>query len=152
MLRVVPLPQECMDSSCPQKTSERVWNPFCVVLGMCRPKLPVGDQKSGTKLCPCHPGSMQELLCLHISYQVGYSQHTVRKKAANIQTKSSPSTPEKMAGQKDWRSPPLAKTPKSQLTVEQLLTKKDWNLPNKILHPKTKTRPQQNGRMSTFTT
>lgn len=33
-----------------------------------------------------------------------------------------------MAEQKDVRSPPLMKTPKSQLMVEQPLTKNCWNL------------------------
>ena len=39
------------------------------------------------------------------------------------------------------------KTPKSQVTAEQPLTKKHWNLPKKdTLHPKTKRKPQREGR------
>ena len=42
------------------------------------------------------------------------------------------------------------KTPKSQLIAEQPSTKKCWNLPKKdTLLPKTKRRPQQDGRRGT---
>ena len=42
---------------------------------------------------------------------------------------SSQGVRDKMAEYKDLSSPPLTKTPKSQLTAEEPLTKKDWNLP-----------------------
>ena len=62
-----------------------------------------------------------------------------------------PRREDKMAEKKDVSSPPLTKTPKSQLTAEQPSTKKDWNLPQKdILHPKTKKKPQWDGRRGTL--
>ena len=59
----------------------------------------------------------------------------------------------KMAEQKDLSSPPLMKTPKSQLTGKQPSTKRDWNLPKKILYfqRQTKKKPQQDDRRRAFT-
>ena len=52
-----------------------------------------------------------------------------------------------MGGAEGLTSPPLTKTPKSQLTAQQPLTKHDWNGPKKMfLHPKTTKKPQQDGR------
>ena len=54
--------------------------------------------------------------------------------------------------EKDLRLNPLTETPEPQLTTEPPLTKKDLNLPKKIFyHPKTKKKPQQDGRRGTST-
>ena len=60
-------------------------------------------------------------------YQGGNIQLILRRETADIQTKSSPLIPEKMAEQKYLSSPTLMKTPKAQQTAEQLLTKKSGN-------------------------
>ena len=55
----------------------------------------------------------------------------------------------KMVEQKDRRSYPPARAPKSQLVVEQPLTGGHWNPPKKdTLRPKTK-KLQQDGRRET---
>ena len=76
----------------------------------------------------------------------------LRKEAASIQTKSRSLIPDKMV-EKDLSSPPLTKTPKSELTAEQPLTKKTGTYQKKkILHSKTKKKPQEHGRRGTFKT
>ena len=48
-------------------------------------------------------------------------------------------------------SPPSVRAPKSQLTVEQPSTGGYWNLPKKDAScPKTKKKPQQDGRRGTI--
>ena len=99
--------------SCPLETCEQVRSAATAILGA------------------------QRLSHLHIPYQGDHSQHTLRKEAASIQIKSSPSISDTMLEQKDLSSSRLMKTPKSQLTAELPLTKKKKRLePTKtgILH------------------
>ena len=74
----------------------------------------------------CHPCTP--------SYQGDNGQHALRKKAASIQTKSNSLILDKMVERKDLSSPPLTKTPKSQLTGEQPLTKKTGTYQKKIFY------------------
>lgn len=55
------------------------------------------------------------------------SQLTLRRETADIQTKSSPLIPERMAEQTNLSSPTLTKTPKAQQTTEQPLAKETGN-------------------------
>ena len=55
-----------------------------------------------------------------------------------------------MAEQKAVRLSPPARAPKSQLAVEQPSTGRHWHPPKKATpHPRTKEKPQQNGRRAT---
>ena len=77
-------------------------------------------------------------LCLHTKYQGDGSQHTLPEKAASIQTKSSPSIPDKVAGVEGLELNILMQTQKPQISSEQPLTKKKKkkkrNLPEKITY------------------
>ena len=50
------------------------------------------------------------------------------------------------------RALPLARAPVSQLTAEQSSTGRHWNSPTKVTpHPKTKEKPQRDGRRGAIT-
>ena len=98
--------------------------------------------KQEPSAAPAIPGACKgHIICK--SHIKGIMARTLRKEAESILTKSSPLILDKMWEQKDLNSPPVMRTPKSQLSVERTLTKKKTGTYQKdILHPKTKKKPQ----------
>ena len=78
------------------------------------------------------PAYWECALCLHTRYQGDSSQHTLPKKAASIQTKNSPSIPNKVAEGLELTS--CHKNTKITNNCLKTVGKKDWNLPKKILY------------------
>ena len=100
------------------------------------PLLPLGGLGGGPDHGPCLLGVCMGLcaLCLHTKYQGNGSQHTLLEKTASIQTKSSPSIPDKVAGVEGLELPSSHKNTKIISNCLKTIDKTDWNLPKKILY------------------
>lgn len=78
------------------ETHEQAPSAASTVPGVCEPQLPIRGPQGGAKCYACCLESVQGPPHLHTPDEGNNSQHTPRKEAASIQTKSSPLIPDKM--------------------------------------------------------
>lgn len=78
------------------ETHEQAPRAASTVPGVCEPQLPIRGPQGGAKCYACCPEGVQGLPHVHTPDEGNNSQHTPRKEAASIQTKSSPLIPDKM--------------------------------------------------------
>ena len=85
------------------ETHEQAPGAVSTVPGVCEPQLPIRGPQGGVKCYACCLESVQGPPHLHTPDEGNNSQHTPRKEAASIQTKSSPSILDNRVEQEDLR-------------------------------------------------